>query len=1080
MTDLHRALDAVATPLRRRESLAWLAIGAAVGACVLATAAWLARVVTGAMPWLVLGAWAMVAGASVVVVALAIGRVRRWSRAAVAATLEGRGAWRRGAIAALLEPPVAGTSEALHHAAHAARAREVAQNADGTLAPVRATLGRRARRASGIAVVALLALAGARPLSGASALLWRPWQAWAAVRTPVTLVVRDSIVDRGAPARLDVVAIGHRTAIVSLRAPGEAWQDTLVALDAEGRATLVTPPLAGEMHARAVVAGRRSEEVRIAVRLPAFLGDFRLEARYPDYLGIDDAILAIEDDTLVVPEGTQLHASGLASAPLAFARLVSAGRTVPLAVDGGAIDGTLMPAGTATWQLELAFAQGGAAPTDLPAFTVAVLADSAPQVEIPVPGADTVAPPSGLVPLVVTARDDHALRSLVLELEPSRGPASRRALPLDAEAATALVQADLSVAALGLLPGDSLRYTVVASDNAPRPRVGRSRTFVVRVPTADEQRAARREAAAEAAAQVSSVAQAAREATKATEDLARERPRGTGRGTAQADEPLARDAARRAEQAAGSQEALEREVDAARQAVADLERAAEQRGIADTALARQLGEVRALLDKAITPELREKLAELQRATQALDADRTRSALRDLAEEQAKMRDALERARELLKRAASETALADLAAEAKRLAEQQAAAEAALAKDAEAGAKTEEQLATQTDSLASSLRDAATEAPTDAAKQGLQQAAQQAQQAAQAMRNAARSARAGEQQQARQSARNAQQQLAPLGEQLEQNRAEMQEAMRAEVAAALDRALAETTRMLDRQQRVAEAYRRGALASTLRTEQGIIEEGVARIMTQVLAAQMKNALVSPRIGAALGSARQAMRGALEATSAASPNLGQAAEQGGDAVDALAVAAYGLLRSRDAVSNSESGSGMAEAMAQMQQMAGQQSQLAQEGGQMMQQGQAGMEQMMQLAMQQRAIAQQLERLQAQGTLPGAGQLGREAQELARQLEQGRLAPETVARQERLFRRMLDAGRSLQGEEEDERKEREAERADAVTVRRPEMIDPRALRNAGDVPLPSWEALQRLGADERRRVLDYFRRLASGGVP
>lgn len=445
-----------------------------------------------------------------------------------------------------------------------------------------------------------------------------------------------------------------------------------------------------------------------------------------------------------------------------------------------------------------------------------------------------------------------------------------------------------------------------------------------------------------------------------------------------------------------------------------------------------------------------------------------------------MRDALERARELLKRAAAETALADLAAEAKRLAEQQAAAEAALAKDAEAGAKVEDQLAAKTDSLAASLDAASHAAPTDAAKQGLQQAAQQADQAAQAMRNAVRAARAGEQQQARQSARSAQQKLAPLGQQLEQERAEMQEAMRAEVSAALDRALAETTRLLDRQQRVAEAYRRGALASSLRAEQAVIEEGVARVMTQVLAAQMKNALVSPRIGAALGTARQAMRVALEATASASPNLGEATEQGGSAVDALAVAAFGLLRSRDAVSGSESGSGMQEAMAQMQQMAGQQSQLAQAGGQMMQQGQGGMEQLMQLAMQQRAIAQQLERMQAQGALPGAGQLGREAQELARQLEQGRLAPETVARQERLFRRMLDAGRSLQGEEEDTRKERQAERADAVTVRRPTAVDARAVRGEGDVGLPSWEALQRLGADDRRRVLDYFRRLASGGAP
>src|SRR5690606_188822 len=128
---------------------------------------------------------------------------------------------------------------------------------------------------------------------------------------------------------------------------------------------------------------------------------------------------------------------------------------------------------------------------------------------------------------------------------------------------------------------------------------------------------------------------------------------------------------------------------------------------------------------------------------------------------------------------------------------------------------------------------------------------------------------------------------------------------------------------------------------------------------------------------------------------------------------------------------------------------------------------------LAAQQRAIAQQLERMRAQGQMPGAGELAAEARQISRTLEQGRLDTETISRQERLFRRMLDAGRTLEGEERDENKERESESARTTDRARPGSLDPALLRASQFQP-PSWEELQRLGPDDRRRVLDYFRRL------
>jgi hypothetical protein len=136
----------------------------------------------------------------------------------------------------------------------------------------------------------------------------------------------------------------------------------------------------------------------------------------------------------------------------------------------------------------------------------------------------------------------------------------------------------------------------------------------------------------------------------------------------------------------------------------------------------------------------------------------------------------------------------------------------------------------------------------------------------------------------------------------------------------------------------------------------------------------------------------------------------------------------------------------------------------------------DQMAQLAQRQRALAEQLERMRGQGNMPGAGELSSEAAELAKRLEAGRLDRGTVERQERLFRRMLDAGRTLQGEKEDERKERESTTATGDSVRIPPALRRQLEDEAGRVRLPTWEELQRLSPAERRIVVDYFRRLSA----
>src|SRR5437016_7312686 len=135
---------------------------------------------------------------------------------------------------------------------------------------------------------------------------------------------------------------------------------------------------------------------------------------------------------------------------------------------------------------------------------------------------------------------------------------------------------------------------------------------------------------------------------------------------------------------------------------------------------------------------------------------------------------------------------------------------------------------------------------------------------------------------------------------------------------------------------------------------------------------------------------------------------------------------------------------------------------------------LQQMRALAARQRALAEQLERLRADGSSSAAGPLAQEAKELARQLDAGRLDQQTIERQQRLYRRLLDAGRTLSNDEPDQTKERVSRSATGDSVHVPEVLKPGATGAGPRLRYPTWEELQGLTPDERRLVLEYFRRL------
>jgi hypothetical protein len=821
--------------------------------------------------------------------------------------------------------------------------------------------------------------------------------------------------------------------------------------------------------------------------LPAFLADLTLTARFPAYLARTDEPLLAGPDPIQIPVGTEIVTSGAASVPLGAAAWTLDTRAAALRVNGTRLDGRFTPAASGNWHLDVSTVDGTSLEGIAPELHLVLVPDSAPVVSLAVPSRDTTLPLSLRQPLVADVRDDHGITRLALvSWRVSRtgrvGEAVRESLDVSGVGDRAIVQGQLDAEQRGLLPGDTLRMYVEAWDNAPAPAThrGRSAEIALRLPSMEELRAQAREAARAVAGAADSVAAAQRDLSDRTRDLAQERSRDSD-GRAAGRQPTAANqqggtmsfqATQRAEEIARDQAAMAQRVAELAQAVEEIARAAQAAGVDDTAFQNRLRDVQQLLERAMTPELEQRLRELQEALARLDPEATRQALQRLAEAQQELRRELERSQELFKRAALEGELASLAKDAEDLQrrQQEWTREEAPRADS-AAAASEQDLAAATDSLAKTLQRAGESVP-------LNQPQAAARRAHAAMQEASSAAGQRNARGARRQGQEAADSLARLPDQLRQQRDSLVAAWKQETLDALDRALSETAALARRQEQVADALRAGEAGASTRARQAAVEEGTRAIEQQISAAAGRHALVSPQLERALGFAQNQMRQAREQLEQGDPNATSAAPFAEQALDALNATAHALVRTSQQVAGAQSGSGFQEAIEQLARMAGQQQGLNGDAQGLLPLmgpgGQAMMQRLRELAGRQRALAEQLERLQAGGDASAAGALAAEARELARQLEAGRLDRRTLERQERLYRKLLDAGRSLSGPEPDEQKDRVSRAATGDSVHLPGVLAPGATGAGPRVRYPTWDELTRLTPEQRRLVLEYFRRL------
>ncbi len=1050
---------------------------------------------------------------------------------------------RAGSVRGALEVADAGALGRLNAEQVAGR---LAGLADPSLAPgLRRSVARRAAIGGGAAIAGILGLvtaASAAP-DGWRALV-HPVLAWkGTLLGGVTLSEAPRAVLRGEKVQLTVHAPGRRMVTVAQRVTGSSWRTS--ALPLRGDSAVVTlGPLDADLAIYATDGRSTSDTMAVRVVDRPFIGDVTVRAAFPAYLGRRDETVPL-GEPVRLPRGTVLEISGHSSTELESVRLASDGASLPLQVSARSFRGRFQvgSGGTFHWT---ASGRNGAIADLPPALQLEVQADSAPRVEILAPGRDTLVLARDTIGVSVLATDDHGLASAALRITITNGRGEVRSSvvrPLPG-AQGEQFQGQLALAMSTLTPGDAMRLVALATDASPWRQAGESPEVVVRLPSLSEQRDAVRSAADSAVARAEATANAQKQLNQRTADAARARQRTQQQNGKDA---MSYEASQQAKQFAKEQRQLADRMQQMQDAARKLEQQLRQTGALDSALQERLREAQKLLRDALTPELQEKLRKLEQASQDMSPEESRRALQDLAEQQRKLREQLDKSVEMLKRAALEGQMQTLKDEAKdlakrqrdlvdsmrtadRQAEQQAAErmtkeltdraknlqedvkqlqERLKREKAEAGADRMQEANDKIDESLEKLQQAmrrqgdkqggeqAGEKQAGENKAGEKQAGQQgksgeqreggarqqgagAQEGGQQGQNRAGPGQQG-QQKGEKSGESAAEQAAQAMEQaadeLGKARDQQVSEWKKELTGEMDRAIQEMLQLAREQDNLEQQARSGTSPAELRSQQGALQQGVEKTMQRLQQAATKSNLLSQRSLRMMNDARRKVEDATAQTQRSQTGQ-QMASAMREAGESLNQAGASLVRDRERTQNSESATGFAEMLEQLQQMAKQQQALNSAAQELIPRPGQKMDAQSQnsaraLARQQREVAARLEEQGDRDESGRSDEMAREARQIAQQLESASLDAAVLERQQRLFRKMLDAGRLLEEDQREDTGKREAKAWTGTETFTPQGATASG-KGATRFTPPTWNELRGLTPEERRLVLEYFKRI------
>jgi len=928
----------------------------------------------------------------------------------------------------------------------------------------------------------------------------RTFGAWGGLLSPLAVLVEPALppigvepgsVEVARGSAVEVVAHAPMRDSVTLRwdVTGQVTRSSVIALT-DGRGAAELPPVAAEVRYWIEAPdGARSVVHTLTPVDPLFVSTLTIEITHPPHTGLAPAEYQNEIPALAIPAGTHLRVRGQGSRGIGSGALVDdAGRPVMrLEVRGTGFEGSWVPGRSGTFGWEFADEAGGPAAVAPEPLAIELIPDQPPAIGIVYPGVDTLMPIDLRQPLVIQTQDDYGLArvEIVVRRVSAIGESGEpvvHAVELGGSAG-AIVRPVLDVSAWTVSPGDTIRYRARAFDNHPSEQMRESAEFALWIGGVTELERAAQEELERAAQSVEELAEEARQAEEEARDLqARSEAESARSRRGQADFEDREEIA----QALERQQRMMESVDSLQRELAELRDALRDSGLADPELENRIQDLEELLEQVAPEEAQEAVSELEEQLAGMDPDELREALEQMALDQERLRQRLEDSLEQFREAAIEQEFRATGQEAEDLAEEQDILARAMMEGGDEELRAEQQAAleAQAEELQQALeqlQQRLAEAGEMDAGAGVQEARHELSQARQQMQQASQMMQQGQQQNAGQQAQQAAGDLSEVAQQLGQAQMQMQMQQMEAIRSALGQTAADALSLARRQTEL-RGEMQGANAAELaamRGDEAAIAQGIRNLAenyaegTEMMAPGARDLLT------AVGQAMEELDGtisAMENPRSQGPSPMAEAEK---VVRTLNEVARMAMTSGQQGQAQGSASASEQMMQQLQQLAQQQGEIMQDASSLtpMQLGQETMsEQIEDVAGRQEEVAEELGEMSEEGTEEGdpLGDLSafaEEARRLAEALQQGRLDPEVLRRQEQLFHRLLDAGRTLERDEESEERESEEpgdfdrEGVNALT--------------AGDIDalrfeLPGAAALRALPPAQRALVLRYFERL------
>jgi hypothetical protein len=763
----------------------------------------------------------------------------------------------------------------------------------------RAAADRGLGRAAALGALGLVALLGVtRGAGDGLRATLHPLAAWTgAVNGPLEIEPLPARVPEGIPLSTVIRAPGRPRIVLRVQADAGAWDSTVVEVALDGRARVAVPVRGSRLRLVASDGRGVSDTVAVAVGAAAGVREIAIEARFPQATGRAAEAIALGAPS-ALPRGTRLRIAAQVVGGIDRVALTDGLDTLWLA-EGAPRRAELVVRRSGEWRW-LVTGPDATVVDVPPPLLLDVGNDAAPVARILSPGGDTLVTPGDRLPMRLGASDDHGLARVALVVRREGAGATARATVVPVEGAGGQEwtgDAVLALGALSLAPGDGLIVTLVAEDDAVERQRGESAPIRLRVPALSEQREQSRLTGEQLAQRAQALAATQQQLERRTQEAARAAQQATARGAKSMSFEAAEKAKALAQAQRQTSEQVARMADEARR----LEQQLKSAGALDTALAQQLRDAQRLMREAMSPDLQQQLAQLERSAQSLDQRQAQASMEQLAEQQRALREQLARGAEMLKRAALEGALSTLRDEAKDVAQAQrqlaerSAGEPAARDSTRRGAPEAQALADRAQKVAQASRQLADRLDQAGAKAGAAKtraADPQALASAERMRQVAdrdratpsaegatggrerprtpppgearggAESRAGRERDAADT-RAAAEAMEQAARQLADAREAQVGAWKNEVGQQLDQAIQELSQLQRAQQQLEQQARQGGDARQLQAEQNALQQGVEKVAQRMEQAGKASSLVSQRTQKAMDEARQRAQQARDA-------------------------------------------------------------------------------------------------------------------------------------------------------------------------------------------------------------------------